>query len=475
MLDQVVMAMQNEPGSELYIVAYPGKANRPGAAATAFARLKSLMMEYGVDGDRIKTIDGRRRDVALIEFWLVPRGYEPPTVKAPASGALSRDSQTGAPRTQQTAAEWVAQGDKSYGYRDYPAAASAYANAVRLNPKDAQTLLKLSVSRNEIGRLPDALAAADAAIKLNPTLAEAHAERAYALKRLGEQQPGATAGKDRFTAAVAGYKEAIRLKPAYGLAYLGLGDVYYDNLDAYADAVSAFTQALRYFPRDVELRYKVGLSYAFLDRQAEAAAQLAEAVRLEGDYYEARAELSSALRKLGRLSEALEQLRAALRLKPDFANGHGRLALVYAAQGNRDGAVEEYRIAERLDKSVLDQLGPALQKLGVTVQPSAAESRPAPRGGCPTLTLDGAYDVFGGQPAEFSARVIGGTPAVTPVFNWTVSAGTIASGQGTATVHVDTNGLQGRPITAYVQLLGFAKECDLHSASRTRVLGRDLP
>jgi tetratricopeptide (TPR) repeat protein len=376
---------------------------------------------------------------------------------------------------QAPVSEWVAQGDKSYSAHDYAGAASAYANAVRLNPKDAQTLVKLSVSRNQIGRLRDALVAADAAIKLNPALAEAHAERAYALKRLGEQQPGATGGKDRFTAAVASYKEAIRLKPTYGPAHLGLGDVYYDNLDDYADAVSAFTKALPYSPRDVELRYKLGVSYAILDRQAEAAIQLEEAVRLDRDYYEARAQLSAALRKLGRLPEALEQIKAALRLKPDYADGHGRLAMVYAAQGNRAGAVEEYRIAERLDKSVLEQLGPALQKLGVTVPPSAAGSPPAPNGACPRLTLDGAYDVFGGQLAEFSARVIGGNSGVEPVFNWTVSAGTIASGQGTATVSVDTDGLQGRPITAYVQLLGLAKECDVHSASRTRVLGRDLP
>src|ERR1043166_6828585 len=400
------------------------------------------------------------------------------SAQPPQVGALqvpSRDSQTGAPRTPQTAAEWVARGDTSYSYRDYLGAAGAYANAVRLNPKDARTLLKLSVSSNEIGRLPDALAAAEAAIKLNPASAEAHTERAYALKNLREQQPGATAGKDRFTAAVAAYKEAIRLKPAYGPAYLGLGDVYYDDLDAYAEAAGEFTQALRYFPRDVELRYKLGLSYALLDRQAEAAAQLAEAVRLDGDYYEARAQLSTALRKLGRLPEALEQIRAALRVKPDFAGGHARLALVYAAQGNRDGAVEEYRIAERLDKSVLEQGGPSLPELGGTIPPCAAGSPPAPRGACPTLTLDGAFDVFGGQPAEFSAHVSGGDPAVIPVFTWTVSAGTIASGQGTATVNVDTNALQGRSITAYVQLLGLARECDVHSASRTRVLGRALP
>src|ERR1041384_7818315 len=78
----------------------------------------------------------------------------------PHAGALqvpSRDSQTGAPRTPRTAAEWVARGDKSYSYRDYAGAAGAYANAVRLNPKDARTLLKLSVSSNEIGRLPDTL------------------------------------------------------------------------------------------------------------------------------------------------------------------------------------------------------------------------------------------------------------------------------------------------------------------------------
>jgi hypothetical protein len=55
--------------------------------------------------------------------------------------------------------------------------------------------------------------------------------------------------------------------------------------------------------------------------------------------------------------------------------------------------------------------------------------------------------------------VSGGDQGVTPTFNWTVSAGTISSGQGTSTITVDTTGTGGQTITATVDVGGYSREC----------------
>ncbi len=64
-----------------------------------------------------------------------------------------------------------------------------------------------------------------------------------------------------------------------------------------------------------------------------------------------------------------------------------------------------------------------------------------------------------GDSMTFTANVIGGDqPNVT--YNWTVSTGTITSGQGTSAITVATNAdLQGRTITATVEARGFCDTC----------------
>jgi hypothetical protein len=71
---------------------------------------------------------------------------------------------------------------------------------------------------------------------------------------------------------------------------------------------------------------------------------------------------------------------------------------------------------------------------------------------CPTaLGID--------QPVTFTSRYTGGTAGINPVFNWTVSAGTIVEGQGTDTIKVDTTGLAGQTIRASLSLGGYNLEC----------------
>jgi hypothetical protein len=90
---------------------------------------------------------------------------------------------------------------------------------------------------------------------------------------------------------------------------------------------------------------------------------------------------------------------------------------------------------------------------------------------CPTVTVGCADSVDQGQPAKFTANFQQGTPTVSPTYNWTVSAGTITSGQGTESITVDTANLGGQTITATVELGGVDPTCGRTASCSTPVKG----
>ena len=99
---------------------------------------------------------------------------------------------------------------------------------------------------------------------------------------------------------------------------------------------------------------------------------------------------------------------------------------------------------------------------------------PAPRGQhaserCPTLSVSCPETTGIGIPLTFTVNVSGGDSKVNPSYRWEVSAGTIASGQETSSISVDTTGLprvapQG--LTATVEVGGYPADCP-NSASCT--------
>ncbi|HEX7175965.1 MAG TPA: hypothetical protein VF240_11955 [Pyrinomonadaceae bacterium] len=95
----------------------------------------------------------------------------------------------------------------------------------------------------------------------------------------------------------------------------------------------------------------------------------------------------------------------------------------------------------------------------VTVERCPCEEVP-PVIACPTIDVSCPDTVKGGDPITFTASVSGGDAAVTPTFNWTVSAGTISSGQGTSSITVDTTGLPANStVTATVDVGGYDRTC----------------
>src|ERR1051326_3832009 len=74
---------------------------------------------------------------------------------------------------------------------------------------------------------------------------------------------------------------------------------------------------------------------------------------------------------------------------------------------------------------------------------------------CPAVEISCPTAVALDKALTFTSKYSGGTPGITPVYNWTVSAGTIIEGQGTDTIKVDTTGLAGQTIHASLSLGGY--------------------
>ncbi|HEX6717193.1 MAG TPA: Ig-like domain-containing protein, partial [Pyrinomonadaceae bacterium] len=88
---------------------------------------------------------------------------------------------------------------------------------------------------------------------------------------------------------------------------------------------------------------------------------------------------------------------------------------------------------------------------------------------CPTVSVSCPSDIEAGQPITFTASLAGETGGATPTYNWSVSAGTISSGQGTSTITVDTAGIGGQSVTATVNIGGLDPSCNATASCTTAV------
>ena len=92
--------------------------------------------------------------------------------------------------------------------------------------------------------------------------------------------------------------------------------------------------------------------------------------------------------------------------------------------------------------------------------PCARESQSGDSSGpiadpCPAILITGpSGESCRGRRYTFSATLAGGDPRFTPTYKWSVSAGTIVSGQGTYAIEVDASGADGKPITATLEVGG---------------------
>ena len=84
---------------------------------------------------------------------------------------------------------------------------------------------------------------------------------------------------------------------------------------------------------------------------------------------------------------------------------------------------------------------------------------PPPPPVCPNVSVSCPEAGNENAPVTFTATISGGSPNITPGYNWTISAGRITSGQGTPSITVDTAGLAGQTVRASLDVSGFGTPC----------------
>jgi len=92
-----------------------------------------------------------------------------------------------------------------------------------------------------------------------------------------------------------------------------------------------------------------------------------------------------------------------------------------------------------------------------------------PKKPCPVISASSPSEVDPGTAITFTANISGGDSNVSPTYNWSVSAGTITSGQGTSSISVDSANLGGQSVTATVSVGGFDPSCSATASSTTNV------
>jgi predicted O-linked N-acetylglucosamine transferase (SPINDLY family) len=170
----------------------------------------------------------------------------------------------------------------------------------------------------------------------------------------------------RLAEAIAAYTEAIRIKPDHAEAYGNLG-VAFNNLGKFEEALAAYRQAIRIKPDFARAHYNLGnLLNEQGDREAAAAAY-AQAIRIKPDFAEAHTNLGNALNELGKRDEAVAAHAQAIRIKPDLAQAHYNLGIALNDQGKRAEAAAAYRQAIRSKEAFAQahySLGNALREQG---------------------------------------------------------------------------------------------------------------
>jgi tetratricopeptide (TPR) repeat protein len=211
---------------------------------------------------------------------------------------------------------------------------------------------------------PEALAEAlpyyDRAVALRPNYAEAHANRAGVLRRLGRLDEAETAyatalGLDprsplahynhglllselgRAAEALEAYDRALALAPNLAVVHSHRGNVL-SALERDPEAIAAHDHALALAPNDPNLHHNLGLTLAHQARFAEAAQAHSQALALNPNHAEAHAALAGCLVELGQIQGGLFSARKAIALKPDLGMAHSALGQALLEAGELDAA-----------------------------------------------------------------------------------------------------------------------------------------
>ncbi|MBH23113.1 MAG: hypothetical protein CMH57_01380 [Myxococcales bacterium] len=179
-------------------------------------------------------------------------------------------------------------------------------------------------------RYPEAEAALNKAVELEPK----HGEALYRLAVLSERKGEPVKAAER-------YGRSIEANARTPFAYYNLGDLYFRN-EKYDEALRVFKNAVENNPNSAELHHGLGLTYLSLKRPQEALVEFQEALRLKSVYPSALYNLGMTYIALGNTERAEAHLKEFLKQAPSGDNS----ARIVAAESRLIEIMEARREAK---------------------------------------------------------------------------------------------------------------------------------
>ncbi len=201
----------------------------------------------------------------------------------------------------------------------YREAMTLYQVTIEKNPDCSMLHNNLGIALGKKGRLQEAIAHFQQALRIKSAYPEAHNNLGIALGKLGRPQE-----------AIEHYRQALRLKSNYPKAHNNLG-VSLKDVGQNQQAIIHYEQAIKLNPNYSDAYYNLGSVLDDTGRIQEAIEQYRKAIQFNPDFSDAHNNLGIALGKVGQAQEAIEHFQQALRIKPDFVEACANLATAYAA------------------------------------------------------------------------------------------------------------------------------------------------
>ena len=147
-----------------------------------------------------------------------------------------------------------------------------------------------------------------------------------------------------FPAAIAEFREALRLHPNFVEARSSLGLTLYliGDVDG---AIEEYRAVLRLQPDLAQVHVNLATTLMVKHEWKAAHTELQTALNLRPNSVQAYYNLAVVRYTLGDITGAVEAYRAALRIKPDYADAHYNMGLMLKLTNQEDDAVQEFLTA----------------------------------------------------------------------------------------------------------------------------------
>ena len=255
-------------------------------------------------------------------------------------------------------------------------AIAQYEAALRLDPRSAEAHANLGNVLVQAGRLTEGISHEEEALRLRPNAAATWGNLGGALLQAGRREeaitrlreatrldPGsagvhanlgrALAQTERWPEAIGEYEKAVRIQPDDAGAHSDLANAL-GRTGRTAEAIQHFETALRLAPGDAGAEYNLAYTLDRAGRAADAIGHYEAALRLKPDFAEAHSNLGAALIRLGRVPEAIRHLEQAVQANPDYADARANLGNAFLRAGRPAEAIPQYEQALRLLPSSAD-------------------------------------------------------------------------------------------------------------------------